>query len=268
MATAFDPPALAAEPMDPMDPAPPADIETSSEGYARRFAGPVGEYFLAVQAAAVLDLLPPGARVLRILDVGGGHAQLAPPLAARGFAVTVAGSREECRARLDRAVPPGMSGTIDFRACDLLALPFADRSFDAALCFRLLAHEPQWRRLVAELCRVAARAVIVDYSDTRSANALYGPLFAWKKKIEGNTRTFMTFRPGEVAAECARPGFARPRTVRQFFLPMVVHRKLGGLLSSAVPSRAIEAVSRALGLTRALGSPVILRVERAGDGRP
>src|SRR5437588_73592 len=31
------------------------DVETSSEGYARRFAGPVGEYFLAVQAAAVLE---------------------------------------------------------------------------------------------------------------------------------------------------------------------------------------------------------------------
>ena len=55
-----------------------ADVETSSEDYARRFSGRVGEYFLEVQARAALDLLVPwpGARVL---DVGGGHGTLGIP---------------------------------------------------------------------------------------------------------------------------------------------------------------------------------------------
>ena len=241
-----------------------ADVETSSEDYARRFAGPVGRYFLKTQEEIVLRLLADcsdGAPRVRVLDVGGGHAQLAPALAARGHAVTVVGSRAVCRERLDREIP---AGTFEFRVCDLLALPFPDRSFDAVLSFRLLAHEERWRQLAAELARVAGRAVIVDYSDTRSFNALYGPLFTWKKKVEGNTRTFMTFRPGEVEAELARHGFGRPVEVRQFFAPMVVHRALGKTLGTAAPSRVLEAVSSGLGLTRALGSPVILRVERRG----
>ncbi|HKH49221.1 MAG TPA: class I SAM-dependent methyltransferase [Thermoanaerobaculia bacterium] len=235
-----------------------ADVETSSEEYARRFAGSVGRYFLKTQTDVTLRLLAPWPRA-RVLDVGGGHAQLAPSLVARGHAVTVVGSHEICRERLDREMAPG---TFEFHACDLLDLPFPDRSFDVVLAFRLLAHVPRWRELIAELARVAERAVIVDFSDSRSFNALYGPLFQWKKKIEGNTRTFITFRPGEVRTELARHGFGRPVEVRQFFAPMVVHRALGKALRTAAPSRVLEAVSSGLGLTRALGSPVILRAQR------
>jgi SAM-dependent methyltransferase len=231
-----------------------ADVETSSEGYARRFAGPVGEWFLEVQWSLLQEMLAPfpGARVL---DVGGGHAQLAGRLAERGFAVTVAGSEEVCRARLDRLLPPG---SFEFRACDLLALPFADRSFDVVIAFRLLAHMRRWRELAAELCRVADRAVVVDYSDVRSFNVFYNLLFPWKKKLEGNTRTFLCFKPGEMAAELARHGFGWPAVRRELFVPMVVHR----VLSRAGISRGVEKGSRLLGLTRAFGSPVVLRAER------
>lgn len=235
-----------------------ADVETSSEGYASRFAGPVGEHFLEIQKRAVLRLLAPWPEA-RVLDVGGGHAQLAPPLVEKGYRVTVTGSDPVCRERLDRILP---RGAFEFRACDFLSLPFPDRSFDVVLAFRLLAHVERWRELVAELCRVADRAVIVDFSDLRSFNALYGLLFQWKKKIEGNTRTFITFRTGEVESELARHGFGRTAQVRQFFVPMVVHRALGKAFGTAVPSRLLERVSSGLGLTRTLGSPVILRVER------
>jgi SAM-dependent methyltransferase len=230
------------------------DIETASEGYARRFAGEVGEYFLAVQAETVLDLLAPWPRA-GVLEVGGGHAQLAGPLIERGFRVTVTGSEEVCRERLDRSLPPG---SFDFRICDAARLPFPDRSFDVVLAVRLLTHLDHWREALAEMCRVAARAVIVDYPDTRSFNRLYGALFAWKKAVEGNTRTFRCFSPREVIAECARHGFGRPAVRRQFFVPMVVHRAAG----RAGISRGMERASGLLGLTRAFGSPVILRVQR------
>jgi len=230
------------------------DIETSSDDYARRFAGGVGAWFLEVQNSIVLDLLAPwpGARVL---EVGGGHAQLAPALVERGYQVTVAGSEEVCRARLDRALP---AGSFEFRACDLLALPFPDRSFDVVVALRLLPHVERWRTLVAEMARVADRAVVADYPNSRSFNFLYDALFEWKKKIEGNTRTYTIFRPAEVPAELARNGFGRTALRRQFFLPMVVHR--AG--KSPRVSRAVERASAALGLRRGLGSPVILRSER------
>lgn len=230
------------------------DVETSSENYATRFRGEVGQFFLEVQNKTVLDLLSPwpGARVL---DVGGGHAQLTPFLVERGFRVTVAGSDEVCRERLDRALPPG---SFEFRACDLLALPYPDRTFDAVVSLRLLAHVERWPELIAELCRVADKAVILDYSDTRSFNQLYGPLFSWKKAVEKNTRTYQIFKPGEVASEMARHGFWSPVERRQFFLPMVVHRAV----KSGRFSRLSERVSSALGLTGWLGSPIVLRVER------
>ena len=137
-------------------------------------------------------------------------------------------------------------------------MPYPDRSFDVVVSLRLLAHVERWQDLVAELCRVASHAVILDFSDSRSFNQLYGPLFPWKKAVEGNTRTFHIFKPGEVAAEAARHGFVRPAERRQFFLPMVVHRTL----KSGLFSRVSERVSSALGLTRWLGSPIVLRMER------
>jgi SAM-dependent methyltransferase len=225
------------------------DVETASEGYARRFAGEVGKFFLDVQAKTVLELLSPwpGARVL---EVGGGHAQLAGPMTGRGYRVTVTGSAAVCRERL--------GPEIDFEVCDACRLPFPDRGFDVVVAVRLLTHLERWREALAEMCRVARRAVIVDYPDTRSFNRLYGALFAWKKAFEGNTREFHCFRPGEVIAECARHGFGRPAARRQLFVPMVVHRAVG----RAGLSRGIERASGLLGLTRALGSPVVLRVQR------
>lgn len=255
MSQAFPRPAVPSTPMPVWRER--VDVETSSEGYARRFSGPVGEYFLETQAAILLEMLAPfpGARVL---DVGGGHAQLAGPLLDKGFEVTVAGSEEVCRARLDRLLPPA---SFEFHACDLLDLPFPDRSFDVVIAFRLLAHVPRWKELVAELCRVADRAVVVDYSDVRSWNVLYTLLFPWKKMLEGNTRTFLCFKPREVAAELARHGFGRTLTRREFFVPMVVHR----VLSSQGISRGAEKGCRFLGLTRAFGSPVVLRAEREAE---
>ena len=71
-----------------------ADIETASEGYASRFRGAAGEYFLARQADITLEFLRdlPGAKVL---EVGGGHAQLAEPLVKNGYRVTITGS-DDC----------------------------------------------------------------------------------------------------------------------------------------------------------------------------
>jgi SAM-dependent methyltransferase len=231
-----------------------ADIETSSDEYASRFSGPVGEYLLKVQEEMTLSLLEPW-QGSQVLDVGGGHGQLAVPLVREGFRVTVAGSDAACRARLDRVLPPG---SFRFEVCDLLALPFEDRSFDVVLAFRLLPHEENWAAQISEMCRVARHAVIVDYPDIRSFNLLYKSLFALKKGFERNTREFITFRRGDVAGEFRAGGFAAITWKPQFFAPMVVHRYL-----QRVPlSRSIERISSMLGLTRLFGSPVIVRACR------
>ena len=123
------------------------DVETASDDYARRFSGPVGAWFLDEQERACLELLSPwpGGTVL---DVGGGHGQVAVPLAREGHAVTVVGSAPACRERLDRlARRAGVE--VAFEVGELLRLPYADRSFDLVVSFRLLPHVPKWRRLAA-----------------------------------------------------------------------------------------------------------------------
>ena len=122
-----------------------ADIGTSSEDYARRFAGAVGRWFVETQSRMTLSLLgtlPIGAS---ILDVGGGHAQIAPPLIEAGYEVTVVGSDPVCGARLQ---PWLSTGRCRFEVADLQALPFSDTSFDAVVCLRLLPHSISWRDLI------------------------------------------------------------------------------------------------------------------------
>ena len=230
-----------------------ADIETSSDGYAARFAGPVGAWLLAVQERITLSMLPEP--VGTVLDVGGGHGQLARPLCRRGVPVTVLGSDDSCRTRINDLVSAGQCG---FTTGSVIALPLADRSFDVTMSFRLLPHCAAWPVLVRELCRTADRSVIVDYPVKAGLNRLAPALFGAKKKMEGNTREWRMFTHAEVEAEFRKNGFVPQRCEGQFFLPMVLHR----MLKCPGLSALLEAPFRGLGLTRRWGSPVIARYDR------
>ncbi|MFH1476399.1 MAG: NAD-dependent epimerase/dehydratase family protein [Verrucomicrobiota bacterium] len=231
-----------------------ADIATASDDYAGRFAGAVGAWMLKVQEAAVLDLLQDHSGVT-VLDVGGGHGQLAAPLCREKYPVTVVGSAEACRHRIAAIM---QAGQCRFQVVNVLKLPFADRSFDTVLCFRLLTHCARWEELIGELCRVAVRAVIVDYPTCQSLNCAAPRLFGAKKKLEGNTRAFRLFRHAEIISAFARRSFVPGRRIGQFFLPMVLHRRLKCRPLSA----AVEGLLRQAGLTRRWGSPVILEMRR------
>ena len=234
------------------------DVETASDDYARRFSGPVGEWFLDVQERACLELLRPWGGGT-VLDVGGGHGQIAVPLAREGYTITVLGSVPACRERLDRlARCAGVE--VAFEHGELRRLPFGDRSFDVVVSFRLLPHVLGWRRLIGELCRVARQAVVVDYAPVVSGNLLTPLLFHFKKGIEKNTRHYLTFLEGAVRDAFRAAGFHITGRFDEFFVPMVVHRAVGRPRWSALA----EGISRRLGLTRLFGSPVILRAEPSG----
>ena len=184
-------------------------------------------------------------------DVGGGHAQLAEPLVAHGFDVTVTGSDESCRTRLDQRITPG---NFEYLTCDSLHLPFDDNSFDVVISFRLLPHAKRWQELTGEMCRVAKTCVILDYPDRRSTNILYEQFFGMKKKMEGNTRPFTLFSRGQIAAELRGNGFHKPTFRPEFLLPMVIHRKVKNRTFSSL----IENCCRFTGLTHFFGSPIIV----------
>jgi 2-polyprenyl-3-methyl-5-hydroxy-6-metoxy-1,4-benzoquinol methylase len=233
-----------------------ADIETSNDDYATRFRGATGAWMLEVQERAVSKLL--GARVERgatVLDVGGGHGQLAHPLADAGYQVTVIGSAPSCRHRIADLVD---AGRCSFEVGNVVALPYPDKSFDAVVAVRMLTHCSVWPTLVKEMCRVSRGPVITDYPTSQSLNAIAPMLFDAKKKFEKNTRTWTLFRHRQVREAFAAAGFRPTGRVGQFFLPMVVHRALKCKPLSAF----LEGVCRLLGLSRLWGTPVVGRWER------
>jgi 2-polyprenyl-3-methyl-5-hydroxy-6-metoxy-1,4-benzoquinol methylase len=236
-----------------------ADIETSTDGYATRFSGGVGTWMLEVQEQIVAAWLKdrPGAT---ILDVGGGHNQLAGPLARRGYPVTVIASDTSCRHRLEADIT---SGLVSFTTGNLIALPFADRSFDVAVSIRLVPHCRHWPELIGELCRVARRGVIIDYPTSQSVNALSGSLFGLKKSLEGNTRPYALFTHAEIREAFAVRRYAPARVRPQFLLPMVFHR----VLRLRAVSSGLERLLAATGLTARFGSPVLIEMVPIDDTR-
>ena len=236
-----------------------ADVESSSETYARRFEGPVGRWFVDSQTRLTLECLaglPAGAS---ILDVGGGHAQVAPPLVEAGYRVTVVGSDPSCGERLE---PLTSTGRCRFEVANLQALPYDDQAFDAVVCYRLIAHSVDWRHLIAELCRVARHRVIVDYPARRSVNVASNLLFTFKHSIErGTTRPFALYGRGEIAGAFGAAGFTVASERPQFLFPMAFYRLAG----SVRLARGAEGLVRTLGLTGLLGSPVIARADRGRE---
>ncbi len=230
-----------------------ADVHASSDEYARRFSGDVGEWMLKVQDRALTSMLPEAARTM--LDIGGGHGQIALSLSRLGRTVTVLGSSPVCANRIRQHIE---NGSISFKCGNLIELPFANRSFDGVASFRLMSHCTAWKTLIAEMCRVADSTVIFDYPIWCSSNLLTPLFFSIKRRIEGNTRLYKIFTTRELEREFRAHGFTRVALRKQFFFPMGIHR---ALKSSGV-SRILEGAARALLLTRLFGSPVVITFQR------
>jgi 2-polyprenyl-3-methyl-5-hydroxy-6-metoxy-1,4-benzoquinol methylase len=96
-----------------------ADVHASSSEYAARFAGSVGAWMLEVQERALLSMLD--TECTSVLDVGGGHGQIALPLSRAHRSVTVLGSSPVCAERLREQIENGL---ISFKAGNLIEIPF------------------------------------------------------------------------------------------------------------------------------------------------
>ena len=134
-----------------------ADIETSSADYARRFAGPIGEWFLEIQTRTTLDLLRPWSAA-RVLDVGGGPGRYAIALTQLGYRVTLL---DLARSNLTLAVQKAAEAEVEFSQIvhgDALELSaFGDNTFAVVLMFGPLYHllaEAERMQAVSEARRV------------------------------------------------------------------------------------------------------------------
>lgn len=232
------------------------DVETSSDAYANRFSGEAGAYLLKVQSEGLESLLrrSKGAEPIQsALDVGGGHGQLIDSLLRTGAKVTVLGSDNRCGERIRSSQ---YANQVAFARGELLSAPFEDGSFDLVTSIRLLAHMTHWHVLIAELCRVARRHVIVDYPTLVGLNALALPAHPIKRAIEKDTRTYRSFWPWQINRVFARHGFRPSGTYKQFVVPMGLHRMAGTRIAP------VEQALRTTGITRLTGNPVLARFDR------
>ncbi|MCC2981323.1 MULTISPECIES: class I SAM-dependent methyltransferase [unclassified Sphingomonas] len=228
------------------------DLETSSEAFASRFGDEAGAYFLDVQRRGVAGLLPTSG-LSSILDLGGGHCQLAGQLVETGAAVMIFGSDRRCAERLAR---DPVTAKVQFQSGDLLATPYDDASFDLVTSIRLLGHVNYWHVLIAELCRLARRTVIIDYPSMFSPSALRLLSGGANRPTGGDPRTYRRYRPGQISACFARHGFRLAGEYRQLTLPFGMHRRYGPRAS------LVEERLRAWGVTAWMGNPVLARFDR------
>lgn len=231
-----------------------ADIESSTDAYASRFAGPTGEWLLKIQLDATLKMLQayPNAKVL---EVGGGHGQLTSGLLQAGHSVTVVGSDESCKHRINDLVE---AGKCQFQVANVLDLPYEDNAFDVVISYRFLAHVEQWQPFMKELSRVAKKAVLVDYPTLRSVNYITPLLFSLKKGVEKNTRPYTCYNESELLGYAKSLDMSVGDRYAQFFWPMVLHR----MMKQPGISSVLEGSARVFGLSRFLGSPIILKLTK------
>lgn len=230
------------------------DIFSSSAEYARRFAGPVGDWFLKVQTEGVLRLLGTD-KEISILDVGGGHGQIARPLSQHGFKITVLGSSAECAFQIGDLVK---NARCRFVQGSIVDPPLPEKSFDVVTSVRIVSHLERWQDYLASLCRIARRAVIIDYPLARPVPFFSGLFFKLKRGVEKNTRTYRSFADREIVREFNKNDFILAQRYAQFFWPMVMHRVVGQPRLSA----ALERAAKISGVTGLVGSPVIIKMVR------
>ncbi len=246
-----------------------ADPAMAERFDAMRFSGPIGRLIAETQEQQIAAFLAPVAG-RRVLDVGTGTGRAAIALAKRGATVTgVDASAEmlevaERRARdagLGRGTPGEGGAAITFRRGDAHRLDFADRSFDAVVCLRVLMHTPDWRAALGELCRVSSGRVVFDYPSLWSAAALQAATRRVAHTVNRSVEAYRVLAPGAVARVLLAEGFEVTGQHRQFVLPIALHKRL----NSETWTRRVEGVMARTGLTRLFGSPVTIVAERCAS---
>lgn len=228
-----------------------------AEGFdALRFGGPIGRYLFETQARLLDEWLSP-LEGRTVLDVGAGTGRSAIGLAVGGALVTgldaSAQMLEVARKRAAASLVP-----VRFAQADAHHLPVAARSVDAALSLRVLMHAIDWRRCVAELCRVARWRVIVDFPAALSFAALESGARRAANALGGKTEAYRILTESGVRTAFAGQGFRVVHVHREFVLPINLHKRVSSLAFTTRVERALAGA----GLLRVFGSPVTMVAER------
>ena len=125
----------------------------------------------------------------------------------------------------------------------------------SAVSLRVLMHTPEWRRCLAELCRVADRLVIVRLPVGASVALLESLMRrALARGSACGTEPYRVFtRRRDRRARSTRSGFRVRSVHRQFVLPIAVHKAIGSRRFTVRSKRAPRPRSACCKLLRIAG---------------
>lgn len=213
-----------------------------------RFGGTIGEWIKYTQERIVFSTLP-AVKGWKVVDVGAGTGRFTIPFLEAG-AVEVAAC-DASKEMLDVLQEKIRDSRLQAHVVDAHELPFADRSFDCALTFRMLLHVIDWKKALAELCRVSGDWVVFDFPPRHGFLRL-APVSHWiRERFSSDVQKYRTFRIREIASELDKNGFEVVTIDPGFFLPLIVYR----MINSRGFMQASERFFSALHLTRLAGSP-------------
>lgn len=184
---------------------------------------------------AALAHLP---RYCRLLDVPCGGGRVAIRAAGQGFVVTAA-DISDAMLGIARHNADNSRFDIAVGKQDIERLDYADRSFDASICFRLFHHFPTAelrRRAVEQLCRVSGQVVMISYLSDRSVTSLKRRL---RSRLFGRQSQKHACSLAELSGYFAACGF---RLVRDFARAPVLH-SLHLALFERLPAHELRAAN-------------------------
>jgi SAM-dependent methyltransferase len=186
-------------------------------GTAPEFVGPRHE----LREQLLLDLFLSARPGPQVVDVGAGQGSLSAKLAALGFDVTSTDASPAAVAVLEER----LGGPVV--AADVTSLPFADKSFDAAVLGEVLEHVEDDRAGLAEVARVLRPDGVVALSVPANPK-LFGPSDVWAGHVRRYSRPALIdtcTAAGFTVVQCLGWGFPISRLYHRHIYERYLHRR-------------------------------------------
>ncbi|HPG40374.1 MAG TPA: class I SAM-dependent methyltransferase [bacterium] len=214
--------------------------------------------FLKRYETELYDKLIPHFKLM--LDVGAGTGKLTGHFAKRGFVV----ASDASLPMLIQARKLARQHNIHYEAvvCDAHHLCFRNQAFDAVVSSRVLMHVVDWKRMVAELCRVSSKDVVLDFPNYFSMSLFERVFRKLVKPLLNNIQSYRGFLGKTVAAEFGQHGFTLEIKLKSFFLPVALYR----MLNSPRLAFRVESFWGKIGITRLFGTPITIKCEKRPGG--
>lgn len=217
-----------------------------------RFGGEFGRFLQTQEVETFISLLDGSSG--DVLDVGAGTGKLSIPLLFQGRRVTsVDLSSEMLRIAREKAEKEGK--ILNSVISDAQLLCFRDNAFECVISSRMLMHLKDWKKGIAEICRVAEGVVLIDFPSLTSFAGVDFLIKRVKSFFSSATKSYKAFHTGNVVHELERNNFLVIEIKKHFFLPVKFHR----WINHPNVSLSIEKLCRWLGLVKFLGSPVTVK---------